>query len=100
MTTLSRSPFSARLVRLRLLILLSYLYFSPDDPSPEPSTPPPVDPPPTLALALVRDDMELQELGARARILEAKHADDPRHVRELENGLNEAGPFIALRPKL
>jgi len=48
----------------------------------------------------VQDDTELQELRARVRVLEAKRADDARHVRELENRLNEAESFVALRPKL
>ena len=65
-------------------------------PSPEPSTPPPVVAPP----APVQDDAELQELRARVRVLEAKRADEARHVRELENRLNEAESFVALRPKL
>ena len=70
-------------------------------PSPEPSTPPPVAaPPPAPAPAQVQDDAELQELRARVRVLEAKRADDARHVRELENRLNEAETFVALRPKL
>ena len=33
-------------------------------------------------------------------MLEAKRADDSRHVRELETRLNEAETFVALRPKL
>jgi len=70
-------------------------------PSPEPSTPPPVAaPPPAPAPAPTQDDSELQELRARVRVLEAKRADDARHVRELENRLNEAESFVALRPKL
>jgi dynactin 1 len=70
-------------------------------PSPEPSTPPPVAvPPPAPAPAPAQDDAELQELRARVRVLEAKRADDARHVRELENRLNEAESFVALRPKL
>ena len=48
----------------------------------------------------MQDDTELQELRARVRVLEAKRADDARHVRELENRLNEAESFVALRPKL
>ncbi|THH01217.1 hypothetical protein EW026_g1444 [Hermanssonia centrifuga] len=46
------------------------------------------------------DDTELQELRAKIRVLEAKRADDARHVRELETRLNEAESFVALRPKL
>ena len=34
------------------------------------------------------------------RVLEAKRADDARHVRELETRLSEAESFVALRPKL
>jgi len=55
---------------------------------------------PTPGPAPVQDDAELQELRARVRVLEAKRADDARHVRELENRLNEAESFVALRPKL
>ena len=46
------------------------------------------------------DDAELQELRARTRVMEAKRADDARHVRELETRLSEAESFVALRPKL
>lgn len=46
------------------------------------------------------DDTELQELRAKVRVLEAKRADDARHVRELETRLSEAETFVALRPKL
>lgn len=46
------------------------------------------------------DDTELQELRAKVRVLEAKRADDARHVRELETRLSEAESFVALRPKL
>lgn len=46
------------------------------------------------------DDTELQELRAKIRVLEAKRADDARHVRELETRLSEAESFVALRPKL
>lgn len=55
---------------------------------PRPATPPKV------------DDTELQELRAKIRVLEAKRADDARHVRELETRLSEAESFVALRPKL
>ena len=48
----------------------------------------------------VIDDTELQELRAKIRVLEAKRADDARHVRELETRLSEAESFVALRPKL
>ncbi|KZT02085.1 dynactin [Laetiporus sulphureus 93-53] len=48
----------------------------------------------------VQDDQELQELRAKVRVLEAKRADDARHVRELETRLSEAESFVALRPKL
>jgi dynactin 1 len=48
----------------------------------------------------VIDDTELQELRAKVRVLEAKRADDARHVRELETRLSEAESFVALRPKL
>ncbi|KAL4067219.1 dynein associated protein-domain-containing protein [Scleroderma yunnanense] len=46
------------------------------------------------------DDTELQELRAKTRVLEAKRADDARHIRELENRLSDAESFVALRPKL
>ena len=46
------------------------------------------------------EDAELQELRARTRVMEAKRADDARHVRELETRLSEAESFVALRPKL
>ncbi|KIJ13750.1 hypothetical protein PAXINDRAFT_170080 [Paxillus involutus ATCC 200175] len=46
------------------------------------------------------DDTELQELRAKNRVLEAKRADEARHVRELETRLSEAESFVALRPKL
>ena len=46
------------------------------------------------------DDSELQELRAKIRVLEAKRADDARHVRELESRLSDAESFVALRPKL
>lgn len=42
----------------------------------------------------------MQELRAKIRVLEAKRADDDRHVRELETRLSEAESFVALRPKL
>ncbi|CCL98838.1 uncharacterized protein FIBRA_00843 [Fibroporia radiculosa] len=48
----------------------------------------------------VQDDQEAQELRAKIRVLEAKRADDARHVRELETRLSEAESFVALRPKL
>ncbi|KAF9478081.1 dynactin [Pholiota conissans] len=69
------------------------------EPSPRPpsrlSSPPPP-PPPKPAI----DDKELQELRAKVRVLEAKRADDARHVRELETRLSDAESFVALRPKL
>ncbi len=43
----------------------------------------------------VIDDTELQELRAKIRVLEAKRADDARHVRELETRLSEAESFVA-----
>ncbi|OCH92962.1 dynactin [Obba rivulosa] len=50
--------------------------------------------------ARIQDDTELQELRAKVRVLEAKRADDARHVRELETRLADAESFVALRPKL
>ncbi|KAJ7065928.1 dynein associated protein-domain-containing protein [Mycena belliarum] len=41
-----------------------------------------------------------QELRAKIRVLEAKRADDARHVRELETRLADAETFVSLRPKL
>ncbi|KAF7346159.1 CAP-Gly domain-containing protein [Mycena sanguinolenta] len=68
---------------------------------PRPPLPPTI---PTTATATSRvtpaDDQELQELRAKIRVLEAKRADDARHVRELETRLADAESFIALRPKL
>ncbi|OSD01208.1 dynactin [Trametes coccinea BRFM310] len=73
-------------------------------PEPEPTEPeePPTIKPPSRAPTPVRvaDDSEVQELRAKIRVLEAKRADDARHVRELETRLNEAESFVALRPKL
>ncbi|KAH0837852.1 hypothetical protein J3R83DRAFT_6078 [Lanmaoa asiatica] len=46
------------------------------------------------------EDTELQEIRARTRVMEAKRADDSRHIRELETRLSEAESFVALRPKL
>jgi dynactin 1 len=48
----------------------------------------------------VVDDTELQELRAKVRVLEAKRADDARHIRELETRLSEAESFVVFRPKL
>ncbi len=56
---------------------------------------------PTLTdVKLGVNDEELQELRAKVRVLEIKRADEARHVQELETKLNEAGSFVALRPKL
>ncbi|KAG5654154.1 hypothetical protein H0H81_006866 [Sphagnurus paluster] len=74
-----------------------------------PSEPPPPRPPsrppsslrnPIKVQERVQDDQELQELRAKIRVLEAKRADDARHVQELETRLSEAESFVALRPKL
>lgn len=51
-------------------------------------------------MVIAVDDTELQELRAKIRVLEAKRADDARHVRELEHRAAEAESFVALRPKL
>ena len=48
----------------------------------------------------MQEDQECQELRAKIRVLEAKRADEARHVRELENRLSDAESFVALRPKL
>ncbi|KAJ6541721.1 dynein associated protein-domain-containing protein [Mycena capillaripes] len=62
---------------------------------------PPSRPPSSLGPTQpVRDDQEAQELRAKIRVLEAKRADDARHVRELETRLQDAETFVALRPKL
>jgi dynactin 1 len=39
-------------------------------------------------------------MHAKIRVLEAKRADDARHIRELETRLADAESFVALRPKL
>lgn len=52
------------------------------------------------AMQRTAEDAELQELRARTRVMEAKRADDARHIRELETRLSEAESFVALRPKL
>lgn len=76
----------------------------PREPSPLISTQPlkpPSRPPSSLSRQNhSQDDQELQELRAKVRVLEAKRADDARHVRELETRLSEAESFVALRPKL
>ncbi|KAI0042583.1 hypothetical protein FA95DRAFT_1636409 [Auriscalpium vulgare] len=61
----------------------------------QPPSPPPAPPDPTVPLI-----EEIQGLHAKIRVLEAKRADDARHVRELETKLGEAESFVALRPKL
>ncbi|RPD64767.1 dynactin [Lentinus tigrinus ALCF2SS1-6] len=78
----------------------------PPEPEPEPEPPEPAQIPtvktpsrPSTPVRVV-DDAELQELRAKVRVLEAKRADDARHVRELETRLSEAESFVALRPKL
>ncbi|KAJ7508441.1 dynactin [Mycena galericulata] len=85
----------------------------PSPPSPQPPHPPPSafqaavpkppSRPPSSLGAPVRtaaDDQEAQELRAKIRVLEAKRADDARHVRELETRLADAETFVSLRPKL
>ncbi|KAF8547555.1 hypothetical protein OG21DRAFT_1527081 [Imleria badia] len=44
--------------------------------------------------------MSRLRIRAQTRVMEAKRADDARHIRELETCLNEAESFVALRPKL
>ncbi|KAI0352271.1 dynactin [Trametes cingulata] len=68
------------------------------DEPPEPATAKPPSRPATPIRVV--DDTEMQELRAKVRVLEAKRADDARHIRELETRLNEAESFVALRPKL
>ncbi|KAJ7774997.1 dynactin [Mycena metata] len=67
-----------------------------------PAPKPPSRPPSSLGPAprAAADDQEAQELRAKIRVLEAKRADDARHVRELETRLADAETFVALRPKL
>ncbi|KAJ7146369.1 dynactin [Mycena epipterygia] len=67
-----------------------------------PAAAPPSRPPSSLGplARTVADDQEAQELRAKIRVLEAKRADDARHVRELETRLSDAETFVALRPKL
>ncbi|KAJ7597843.1 dynactin [Mycena floridula] len=82
----------------------------PPSPSPQPLHPPtsfvspqttkPPSRPPSSLNTRPPDDQELQELRAKVRVLEAKRADDARHVRELETRLSEAESFVSLRPKL
>ncbi|KAJ6604970.1 dynein associated protein-domain-containing protein [Mycena sp. CBHHK59/15] len=81
---------------------------APSPPSPQPAPPssfqspvakPPSRPPSSLG-AVTADDQEAQELRAKIRVLEAKRADDARHVRELETRLADAETFVSLRPKL
>ncbi|KAJ7246396.1 dynein associated protein-domain-containing protein [Mycena rebaudengoi] len=82
---------------------------SPPSPAPPPSSlqtplaPKAPSRPPSSLGAPVRpsvDDQEAQELRAKIRVLEAKRADDARHVRELETRLADAETFVSLRPKL
>jgi dynactin 1 len=68
------------------------------DTLPEPPRPRPVSP--QVQLPRPQDELEIQELRARIRVLEAKRADDARHVRELETRLEQAEAFVALKPKL
>ncbi|KAI0370083.1 dynactin [Pilatotrama ljubarskyi] len=76
------------------------------EPEPEPEHAEPPEPPtarpPSRAPSPIRvaEDTEAQELRAKIRVLEAKRADDARHIRELETRLSEAESFVALRPKL
>ncbi|KAF9800882.1 hypothetical protein IEO21_10271 [Rhodonia placenta] len=71
------------------------------EPEPEPSSPiAPQEPSRPSTPVRAQDDQEVQELRAKIRVLEAKRADDARHVRELETRLSEAESFVALRPKL
>ncbi|KAJ7605055.1 dynactin [Mycena polygramma] len=66
---------------------------------PPPQVTKPPDRPPS-SLGVPSSDQEAQELRAKIRVLEAKRADDARHVRELETRLADAETFVALRPKL
>ncbi|KAF7307559.1 CAP-Gly domain-containing protein [Mycena indigotica] len=71
--------------------------------NPQPSVvrpPSSLGPTPQISTRSAPDDQELQELRAKIRVLEAKRADDARHVRELETRLADAETFVALRPKL
>ncbi|KAG9313881.1 dynein associated protein-domain-containing protein [Chiua virens] len=56
--------------------------------------------PSSASITRTIEDVELQELRARMRVMEAKRGDDARHIRELETRLSEAESFVALRPKL
>ncbi|KAJ6591757.1 dynein associated protein-domain-containing protein [Mycena vulgaris] len=67
-------------------------------PAPKPPSRPPSSLGPPARTAA--DDQEAQELRAKIRVLEAKRADDARHVRELETRLADAETFVSLRPKL
>ncbi|KAJ7695201.1 dynactin [Mycena rosella] len=63
-----------------------------------PAAKPPSRPPSSLGPSVPSADD--QELRAKIRVLEAKRADDARHVRELETRLADAETFVSLRPKL
>ncbi|KXN84997.1 hypothetical protein AN958_11842 [Leucoagaricus sp. SymC.cos] len=65
-----------------------------------PVVPPPVRLPSSPIRRPTQDDTELQELRAKIRVLEAKRTDDTRHIRELENQLEDAKSFISVKPKL
>ncbi|KAJ3570761.1 hypothetical protein NP233_g4188 [Leucocoprinus birnbaumii] len=74
-------------------------------PSTSPNVPAPIhtERPPSIQQPATRpqqDDTELQELRVRLRVLEAKRTDDARRIRELENQLEEAKNFVAVKPKL
>ncbi|KAJ7430561.1 dynein associated protein-domain-containing protein [Mycena latifolia] len=64
-----------------------------------PASKPPSRPPSSLG-APAPANVDDQELRAKIRVLEAKRADDARHVRELETRLADAETFVSLRPKL
>ena len=53
-----------------------------------------------LEQQITHNEQELQELCAKIRTLEAKHADDSQRIRELESRLTEAKNFVSLCPKL
>ncbi|TFY71856.1 hypothetical protein EVG20_g1162 [Dentipellis fragilis] len=66
----------------------------------QPRTSSPLSAPSPSIDAVIQEREELQELHAKIRVLEAKRADDARHVRELETKLADAETFVSLRPKL
>lgn len=71
--------------------------------APSPQLPSPKIPSPSLPRPRVTSTTSLseeQELRTKIRTLEARRADDVRHIRELETRLADAEAFVSLRPRL